>query len=84
MGRLQGIAIDLDGASTRTDFEVIEIVNEKSLYPVLLGIDWVVDMNGIINLKQRKIIFEKNSRRVVVPLNPTEGPHYTKLVRNDE
>ena len=84
MGRLQVVTVALGGASTRTDFEVIEIVDEKILYPVFFGIDWAIDMNGIINLKQRKIIFEKNSRRVVVPLNPTEGPQYTKPVRNDE
>lgn len=51
MGRLQGIIVDLDGVSTRTDFEVVEMVDEKSPYPTLLGIDWAIDMNGIINLK---------------------------------
>jgi len=51
MGRLQGNTIDLDGVSTRTNLEVIEIVDEKSSYPVLLGIHWAIDMNGIINLK---------------------------------
>ena len=74
MGRLQGITVDLDGASTRTDFEVIEIVDEKIPYPTLLGIDWAIDMNGIINFKHRKMIFEKKSRHIVVPLDQTEGP----------
>jgi len=84
MGRLQGITVDLDGASTRMDFEFIEIVDEKSSYPTLLGIYWAIDMNGIINLKQRKMTFEKKSRRIVVLLDPTEGPRYTEPVRDDE
>lgn len=84
MGRLQGTTIDLDGASTRMDFEVIEIVDEKIPYPALLGIDWAINMNGIINLKQRKMIFEKKSHLIVVLLDPTEGPHYTELMCDDE
>lgn len=84
MGRLQGITVDLDSASTRKDFEIIEIVDKKSPYLVLLGIDWAIDMNGIINFKHRKMIFEKRSRRVVVPLDPTEGPCYMEPVGDDE
>lgn len=52
MGRLQGVIVDIEGASTQTDFEVIEIVDENNPYPVLLGIDWATDMNGVINLKK--------------------------------
>ena len=84
MGRLQGITVDLDGASTRTNFEVIEIVDEKNPYPTLLGIDCAIDMNGIINFKHKKMIFEKKSHCVVVPLDPTEGPRYMEPVHNDE
>ncbi len=51
MGRLQGITIDMDGESTRMDFESIEIVDENSPYPTLLGIEWATDMNEVINLK---------------------------------
>ncbi|WP_147477341.1 hypothetical protein [Corallococcus sp. AB038B] len=59
MGKLQGITVDIDGVSTWTKFEVIEIMDKNNPYPVLLGIDWATDMNGVINLKQRNIIFEK-------------------------
>ena len=38
---------------------MIEIVDDRNPYPVLLGIDWATDMNGVINLKERKMIFEK-------------------------
>ena len=47
-----------------------------------IGIDWATHMNGVINLKKRKMIFEKNSLRIVVLLDPTKGSRYTELVRN--
>jgi len=50
--------------SALADFEVIEIVDDNNPYPVLLGIDWVTDMNRVINLKTRKMIFEKRKRFV--------------------
>ena len=61
MGRLQGITVDIEGASTLIDFEVIEIVDDKNPYPMLLGIDWATVMNGVINLKKHNIVFEKKS-----------------------
>lgn len=84
MERLQGIIIDIDGASTWMEFEVIEIMDESSVYPIFLGINWTTDMNGVIDLKQRKMILERKSLRVVVPLDPTEGPRYTEPVRSNE
>ena len=53
-------------------------------YPVLLGIDWATNMNGVINLKKRKMIFEKKSLCVIVPLDLAEGSRYTKLIRDYE
>jgi len=63
---------------------VIEIVDDKNPYPTLLGIDWATDMNGVINLKKCKMIFEKKSRHVVVPLDLVEGLRYIEQVHNDE
>ena len=74
--------MDIEGASALADFEVINIVDENNPYPVLLGIDWATNTNGVINLKKRKMIFEKKSLCVVVHLDPTEGSCYTKLVRD--
>jgi len=48
------------------DFEVIEITDVNYPYPALLGIDWAIDMNGIINFKKRTMSFERKSLRVVV------------------
>lgn len=39
MGRLQEVIVDIEGASTQMDFEVIEIANDNNPYPTLLGID---------------------------------------------
>ena len=79
---MQGITVDIEGASTLADFEVIEIVDDNNPYPTLLGIDWATNMNGVINLKKRKMSFEKKSLRVVVPLDPAEGLRNTKAVRD--
>jgi len=68
MGHLYGVIVDIEGASAQADFEVIEIVDDSNPYPALLGIDWAIDMNGVINLKKCKMSFEKKSLRVVVPI----------------
>lgn len=41
-------------------------------------------MNGVINLKKRKMIFEKKSLRIVVPLDLVKGSCYIEPVRDDE
>ena len=53
MGRLQGISIDIDGASVLVNFEVIEIVDDRNPYLVLLWFDLAYEMDAIINLKKR-------------------------------
>jgi hypothetical protein len=58
IGRLKGIPLYLDGVRTMADFEVIDIVDNTSLYPTLLGLYWDFDNQVIINLKTRKMIFE--------------------------
>ena len=66
MGRLQGVTLNIEGASMPMDFEVIEIVNDNNPYPALLGIDYATDMNRVINMKKHKMIFEKKSLCVAV------------------
>jgi len=41
-------------------------------------------MNGVINLKKCKIIFEKKSLRIVVPLDPAKEALYTEPVGDDD
>jgi len=73
MGRMQGVTVDIEGASALVDFKVIEIIDDRNPYPMLLGIDWSTNMNGVINLKKCKMIFEKKSLCIVVPLDLAEG-----------
>jgi len=40
---------------------------------LLLRIDWKFDINLIIKLRKRSIIFENNELSVVVPLDPAKG-----------
>ena len=84
MGRLQGVTVDIEGVRALTDFEVIEILDDNDPYTALLGIDWATDMNGAINLKKRKMIFENKFLRVIVPLDPAEGLRYTEPIRDYE
>lgn len=35
-------------------------------------------------MKKHKMIFEKNSLRIVVPLDPAEAAQYTELVHDDD
>jgi len=80
--------VDIEGESALVDFEVIEIFDDNNPYPALLGIDWASDMNGVINLKKCKMIFENKSLCVVIPLDPAKGSRYIELVcdyeRNDD
>ena len=39
MGILQGVIVDIEGASTQTNFEVIKNVDDSNPYLALLGID---------------------------------------------
>jgi len=84
MGQLQGVTVDIKGVSTQTDFKVIENVDDSNPYPSLLRIDWATNMKGIINLKRRKMTFERKSLRVVVPLDPAKGEPYTEPMHDKE
>lgn len=55
-------------------------MDETNPYPALLGLNWAIDMGGIISLKRRSMIFENDGTWVIVPLDPVEGERYTKHV----
>lgn len=52
LGRLPKFMVDIAGARVLADFELIEIVEDADPYPPLLGLDWEMDLGGIINLKK--------------------------------
>ena len=59
-------------------------MNDIDPYPMLLGLDWAIDMDGIIKLKKIRMEFENNGTRFIIPLDLTEGERYTKLVHVDD
>ena len=84
LGRVSSVPMDLDGVRSLADFEVIEIIDDNTLYPALLGIDWAFENQAIINLKKNTMSFEGNGIRVIGPLDPVLGPGYTKLITTKE
>ena len=53
LGRFPNVPVDIDGVCTVADFEVIEIIDDSNPYPALLGIEWALDNDAVINLKKR-------------------------------
>ena len=76
--------VDITGVRVLADFEIIEIVEEADPYPVLLGLDWAIDMGCVINLKKRSMVFENKGTCVIVPLDPTEGARYIEPAYEEE
>ena len=84
LGRLPSVPVDIDGFNTLADFEVIEIIDDSNPYPLLLGIEWEIDNDVVINLKKRHITFEGKGMRVIVPLDPSQGETYTEPIRDGD
>lgn len=80
LGRLSKIA----GVKIRANFEVIQIVEDADPYPALLGLDWAIDMGGIINLKKISMVFENEGTWVIVPSDLTKGEWYMEPMREEE
>jgi hypothetical protein len=50
--------MNMDGMRSVADFEVIDIVDESQPYQTLMVLEWEFDNHAVMNLKNRKIIFE--------------------------
>ena len=83
VGRLSQIQVDIEGLRTFADFKVINIVDDTNPYPALLGTDWAMENQTIINFKRRTLSFEDDAMRVVAPLDPLEGQRYVESVLNE-
>ena len=68
---------------THADFDVIDVVEDGSSYPALLGIGWDNDSMVVINFKKRVMMFENQNVRVITPMDPQEGRLYIEPM-NDE
>ena len=84
LDRLPKFMVDIAGVRVLADFEVIEIVEDVDPYPTLLGLDWAIDMGGVINLKKHSMVFENNGTCVIVPLDPAKGVWYTEPAYEEE
>jgi hypothetical protein len=76
--------VDIDGVRTFVDFKVIEIVDDNFPYPALLGIDWAFNNSTVVDLKKRRMKFERNGLRVIAYLDLDEGPLYTEPIREKD
>ena len=83
IGRLTQVPMEVEGLRTYVDFKVIDIVDDTNPYPTLLGIDWAIDNQTIINFKKRILYFEYSEIRVVAPVDPLEGQRYVELVHSE-
>ena len=84
LGRFPRVPVDIDGVSTIAYFEVIEIIDDSNPYPDLLGIEWAIDSDAVINLKKRQITFEGKGLRAILPLDPSQGERYMEPVREED
>ena len=83
IGRFSQVPGDIEGLCTFANFEVITIVDDTNPYPALLGIDWAIDNQTIINFKKRILSFEDDEMRVVSPIDPLEGQRYLETVNSE-
>ena len=54
-----------------------------SPYPTLLGIDWYIDNQTIINFKKMILTFQDEELRVVALLDPLKGNRYVDQVSSE-
>ena len=80
---MSNVIVDVEGLCTYADFEVINIVDDTNPYVALLGIDWAIGNQTIINFKNRIISFEDEEMRVVSPIDPFEGEIYVEPIYNE-
>ena len=88
-GRLSQVPVEGEGLRTYIDFKFIDIVDDTNPYPALLGIDWAIENQNIINFKKMILSSEdsetsKDSEiRVVVPIDFLKGHKYVESVHNE-
>ena len=73
--------VEVEGMRAYVYFNVIDIVDEGSSYPALLGIRWDNDSLVVIKLKKCVMNFENNDIKVIAPIDPSEGRRYIEPVK---
>ena len=69
IGPLTYVLVEIEGLHIYAYFDVIGIVDDTNLYPALLGTDWAIYNQTIINFKMRVLTFEDAQIRVVTRLD---------------
>lgn len=67
-----------------SNFEVIDIMGDKNPYLTLLEIDWAFVNCMVIDLNKELMTFEVEGVKVIQPLDPYQGPSFTKLTYDKE
>lgn len=80
IGRLEDVEVDVARVKTYIEFEGIDILGDKDSYSTLLSIEWAYENYDIIDLKKELMIFEVEGMWVIQPLDPYQGPIFTKPV----
>ena len=83
IGMLSQVPMEVEGLRTYVEFKVIDLVDEKNTYHVLLDIYWVINNQEIINFKKRIMSFEDSKMRVVAPIDPLEWKRYVYPRHNE-
>ena len=68
---------------TFADFEVINIVDDMNPYHALLGIDWAIDNQTIINFKKMILSFKDEEMMIVSLIDTLEGHRYVDPVYHE-
>jgi len=82
ISRLVGVEVNIDEVKSIADFKVIDIVDDSNIFPTFLGIYWAFEIQVIMNLKIRQMVFELGDLRVTTTLDPMEGEWYMEPVRD--
>ena len=84
IARLTQVPIEFEGLRTYAYFKVIDIVDDTNPYPALLGTDWVINNQTIINFKKMILSFEYFEIRVVAPIDLLEGERYVEPINSED
>ena len=71
----------MEGLKNYAYFGVIEIFDESSSHPVLLGIGWENENLAVINFKKRVMNFENCNMWIISPLDLSEGRRYLEPMK---
>ena len=75
--------VEVEGLRTYANFEVVDIVDDTNPYPALLGIDWEIENETIINFKKQILSFEYYKLRAVAQVDQLKGKRYVEPVNSE-